>query len=185
MALQLTGEQRGKVISLITRHISEQGNCRVGWAIGEVAGKEFGKSIHLKEKIANIMIQSGEYIKEESAIADKDWNILINPQYKPMATWLDIERNMSGLEELDRATLEAFARVPPLPSGNPTYHQTYESAMRRIQRRLQQFDAEAGSWQKGGDDRTNEHWYKKPVGIVVLSVTAGLLLLLIKFLFGL
>ncbi len=91
---------------------------------------------------------------------------------------------MSSLEELDRPTLEAFARVPPLPSANPTYHQTYESAMRRIHRRLQQFDAEAGSSQKGRE-RANEHWYKKPVGIVVLSVTAGLLLLLIKFFFGL
>ena|SRR5437773_591186 len=103
-----------------------------------------------------------------------------------MATWSDIERNMNNLEELDRATLEAFARVPPLPSANPAYHQTYESAMRRIQRRLQQFDTEAGSSsQKNRNERTNEHWHKKPVGIVVLSVTAGLLLLLIKFLLGL
>ena len=102
-----------------------------------------------------------------------------------MATWSDIESNMHNLEELDRATLEVFARVPPLPSANPTYHQTYESAMRRIQRRLQQFDTEAGSSQKSRNDDSNEHWYKKPVGIVVLSVTAGLLLLLIKFLLGL
>ena len=82
MALELTGEQRSKVIRLIEDHVAEQGNCRVGWAIGKIAGEKFGKSIHLKEKIANIMIQRGEYIKEESAVAENDWNILINPQYK-------------------------------------------------------------------------------------------------------
>ena len=48
----------------------------------EAVGERFEKSIHLKEKIANTIIQSGEYIKEESAQAEKDWNILLNPQYK-------------------------------------------------------------------------------------------------------
>jgi hypothetical protein len=82
MALELAAEERSKVISLIKRHVVEQGNCRVGWALREIAGPQFEKSIHLKEKIANVMIQSGEYIKEESGVAEKDWNILINPQYK-------------------------------------------------------------------------------------------------------
>jgi hypothetical protein len=83
MALELTGEQRTEVIRLIKRHNPGKGYCRVGWAVREAAGREFEKSIHLKEGIANTIIQSGEYIKEESAtVADKDWNILINPQYK-------------------------------------------------------------------------------------------------------
>jgi hypothetical protein len=38
--------------------------------------------------------------------------------------------------------------------------------------------------QKSRGDRGDDHWYKKPVGIVVLGVTVGLLLLLIKFLLG-
>jgi hypothetical protein len=83
MALELTGEQRSKVIRLIKRHIPEKGTCRVGWAIGQVAGEKFGNSVHLKEGIANTIIQSGKYIKEESAVAEKDWNILLNSQYKP------------------------------------------------------------------------------------------------------
>jgi hypothetical protein len=82
MALELTGEQRSKVISLIKRIVAEQGNCRVGWALREIAGEKFENSIHLKEKIANTIRQSGKYIKEESAVAEKDWNILLNPQYK-------------------------------------------------------------------------------------------------------
>jgi hypothetical protein len=83
MALELTGEQRSEVIRLMKRLIAEKGYCRVGWAMREVAGREFEKSIHLKEGIANTIIRSGEYIKEESAaVTDKDWNILINPQYK-------------------------------------------------------------------------------------------------------
>jgi hypothetical protein len=101
-----------------------------------------------------------------------------------MATWSDIECNMNRLEELDRQTLEAFAKVPPLPSGNPTYHQTYESAMRRIQRRLQKFDAEETSSDKRTNDRTDDHWYKKPVGILILGVAVGLLVTLIKYLLG-
>jgi len=38
--------------------------------------------------------------------------------------------------------------------------------------------------EEDGNDHSDDHWYKKPVGIIVLSVTAGLLLLLIKFLLG-
>lgn len=84
MALELTGEQRSKIISLIKRHVAEHGNCRVGWAIGQVAGEKFGNSVHLKEKIVNTIIQSGKYIKEQSGVRPNDnWNILINPQYRP------------------------------------------------------------------------------------------------------
>ena len=115
MALELTHEQRTGVITLIKDHIAEHGNCRIGWAMRKVAGEKFEKSIHLKEKIANTIIQSGEYIKEESAVAEKDWNILINSQYKPMATWFDIERNMSGLEELeDKSIADAHAAIDEL-----------------------------------------------------------------------
>lgn len=83
MALELTREQRSEVIALIKRHVAEQGNCRVGWAIGQIAGSKFGNSVHLKEKIANTSIQSGRYVKEPAGVGDKDWNILFNPQYKP------------------------------------------------------------------------------------------------------
>ena len=43
MALSLTNEQRSKVISLIKNHVAEHGNCRVGWAMREVAGEPFGE----------------------------------------------------------------------------------------------------------------------------------------------
>lgn len=33
--------------------------------------------------------------------------------------------------------------------------------------------------QKGSDPSGNDHWYKKPIGIVALSVTGGLILILI------
>jgi hypothetical protein len=50
--------------------------------VRETAGEKFERSIHLKEKVANSIIQSGEYRKEESAQAEKDWDILVNPEYK-------------------------------------------------------------------------------------------------------
>jgi hypothetical protein len=51
MALELTHEQRTGVITLIKDHIAEHGNCRIGWAMREVAGEKFEKSIHLKERL--------------------------------------------------------------------------------------------------------------------------------------
>lgn len=82
MALELNKEQREKIFALIKDVIKELGNCRVGWAIKEVAGKEFEKSLHNIEKIANTIIQSGEYIKEPSLQVTNDFNILKNSQYK-------------------------------------------------------------------------------------------------------
>jgi len=82
MALELTKEQRSKVAKLIKDHIAQHGNCRVGWALRGGAGAEFENSIHIREKIANTVIQSGKYSKEDSAQVRGDWNIFINPQYK-------------------------------------------------------------------------------------------------------
>ena len=101
-----------------------------------------------------------------------------------MATWSDIEPVLDKLEQLDKATLEAFASVMPPPSDNPSFRHRFDQAQLRIRRRLDQFEADEMRSQKRGDNHSDEHWYKKPVGIVVLSVTAGLLLLLIKFLLG-
>ncbi|GAB6283621.1 MAG: hypothetical protein STSR0008_24050 [Ignavibacterium sp.] len=88
MSLILDKEQRDKILQLIKGHINEHGNCRVGWAIKEIAGQKYEKSIHNLEKIANTIIQSGEYIKESSKQVEGDWNILINPQYKK-DTWIN------------------------------------------------------------------------------------------------
>jgi hypothetical protein len=103
-----------------------------------------------------------------------------------MATWSDIERAMNQLEDLDKPTLEAFARIMPEASGNPTYRHRFDLAQQRIRRRLDQIEAqEIRSAQKSGEQRNDDHWYKKPISIVTLSVAAGVLLLLIKLLFGL
>ena len=80
--MELTNNQRTNIIHLIKTHIKEKGNCRVGWAIKNIAGNEFGESVHNIEKIANTLIQSGRYIKEPSGVQENDWNIFVNPQYK-------------------------------------------------------------------------------------------------------
>jgi ferric-dicitrate binding protein FerR (iron transport regulator) len=103
-----------------------------------------------------------------------------------MATWSDIERAMDGLEDLDKATLEAFSRVMSEASENPAYLRRFDQAQQRIRRRLEQIEAEEmHSSQKRSSDRSNDHWYKKPVGIVILGVSVGLLVLVVKFLLGL
>jgi hypothetical protein len=43
-----------------------------------------------------------------------------------MATWSDIERAMNRLEDLDKETLEAFVRVMPEPSENPSYRHRFD-----------------------------------------------------------
>ncbi|GAB6283254.1 MAG: hypothetical protein STSR0008_20140 [Ignavibacterium sp.] len=88
MSLILDKEQRDKILQLIKEHINEHGNCRVGWAIKEIAGQKYERSIPNREKIANTIIQSGEYIKEPSKQVEGDWNILINPQYIKVA-WIN------------------------------------------------------------------------------------------------
>lgn len=55
---------------------------------------------------------------------------------KKTATWNDIERSLNSqtLDDLDLETLEAFARVEPPPSGNPTFHLRFQDAKQRIYR---------------------------------------------------
>jgi len=97
--------------------------------------------------------------------------------------WFDIERELSRLEDLDTATLEEFSRVMPPPSQNPAFHRKFDAAMQRIRRCL---DVRAAVSSKDGlVNHDGDHWYKKPVGIVVLAVVGGLLLALIKYYCGL
>lgn len=60
-----------------------------------------------------------------------------------MATWDDIEKalNSGTIEQLDKATLEAFAAVEPRPSGNPSYHLRFEQAQLRIGRAIERINA--------------------------------------------
>jgi len=80
--MEISDKQAIEIIALIKSHIEEKGNCRVGWAIKQIAGDKFEKSIHILEKVANTIIQSGEYIKEHSLQRQGDFNILKNPFYK-------------------------------------------------------------------------------------------------------
>jgi uncharacterized protein (TIGR02391 family) len=60
------------------------------------------------------------------------------------ATWHDIEvaLNTDTLEEKDKATLQAFLRVEPPPSNNPTFHARFNDAKHRIRHRLLEIAAE-------------------------------------------
>ena len=100
-----------------------------------------------------------------------------------MATWSDIESNLNRLEELGEATLEEFAKVMPPLSHNPNFDRRFGEAKARIFRQLDKFASQRSS-QKDHDHGRDDKWYKKPVGIVTLSVGAGLLIALIKYVFG-
>jgi hypothetical protein len=100
-----------------------------------------------------------------------------------MATWSDVDRAADKIEQLDKAQIEELLRVIPPASENPTFLARRDHLLGRIQRRHSHLLAEESS-QKGGNDRTDDHWYKKPVGIVLLGVSVSLLVMLIKFLLG-
>jgi hypothetical protein len=103
-----------------------------------------------------------------------------------MATWFDIEKALAddSIESLDRETLEAFSRVDIPPHRNPSFPLRFQQAQARILRRLDQIAADDARSRQCGQDDGHDHWYKKPVGIVILSVAAGVILLLIKFILG-
>lgn len=48
----------------------------------------------------------------------------------------------------------------------------------------QQRHQELISLQKSAKNKPDEHWYNKPIGKIFITVAAGLLLLLIKYLLG-
>ena len=79
--MEISEKQRKEVLSVIKKEVKRSGNCRVGWALKQVAEPKYEKSIHIKEKIANSIIGL-KYSKEESKQAKDDFNIFINPNYK-------------------------------------------------------------------------------------------------------
>ncbi len=101
--MELTQEQFDKTLLTIKEEINRatSGNCRVGWALKISAGQQFEKSKHNIEKIANSIIQTGEYIKEPSLQAVKDFNILKNPAYN---------KSTSGINQNNKAdkTISTF-----------------------------------------------------------------------------
>ena len=94
-----------------------------------------------------------------------------------MATWFDIEAVLDTLEEQDKTTLEKFARVQPPPSPNPSFHRRFDHAQERIRRRLSQIESEelhlSVSSQENSNGRSDDRWYKKPVGLLIIGVTVA------------
>lgn len=80
--MELTIEQTEETLNLIKKHVNEKGNCRVGWAMSQIAGQKFENSLHNMEKVANRIISTGKYLKEPSMQKPGDLNILKNPQYR-------------------------------------------------------------------------------------------------------
>ena len=79
--MPLTNDQRDKVIEFCKKFIDKNGSVRVGWAIEQIMGEDFRPPTHLREKIANTIIQTGEYTKEKAAKKYDDWNIYKTPGF--------------------------------------------------------------------------------------------------------
>lgn len=77
--MEITKEEKEKIIKYCKGFIARHGSVRVGWAIEQIVG--YKPLTHVKEKIANTIIQSGEYLKEQSAKKYDDWNIYKNPEH--------------------------------------------------------------------------------------------------------
>ena len=103
-----------------------------------------------------------------------------------MATWSGIERSLDKLEDLDKVTLQSFARVMPPASENPNFNRRFDHAMKRIRLRLDQIAVqESRVPQDPARYLADEKWYKKPLGIIAITVAGGLLLALTKYVLGL
>ena len=82
--MDLTEKQFSEVLEEIKRHIElpNKHSCRVGWAVVKIAGQRFKTSYQNFDKIADAVIESGEYAKYRPSDNDKDWNIRKNSEYK-------------------------------------------------------------------------------------------------------
>lgn len=90
------------------------------------------------------------------------------------ASWDDIEiaLNNRTLEQKDRATLEAFSRVEPPPSTNPSFRARFDHAMERIRRRLDKLEAE----DKARETAKAPNWARISVWIGLGSFILGYIL---------
>jgi hypothetical protein len=81
---------------------------------------------------------------------------------------------------------EMLQALTTLTGPNPNPHAKARHCSALIRQRLDEIaaDRRVASSQKSAPDHDREHWYKKPVGILVLSVGGGLLLAILKYFFG-
>ena len=89
----------------------------------------------------------------------------------------------SSTPEQLREMLQALTTLSG-PNPNPRAKAVHCSAL--IRQRLDEIaaDRRASSLPQGHEDHGGDRWYKKPVGILSLSVGGGLLLALVKYLLG-
>ncbi|HZS18158.1 MAG TPA: hypothetical protein VFA51_09540 [Candidatus Udaeobacter sp.] len=99
-----------------------------------------------------------------------------------MATWSDIESNLHRLEDLDEAKLEELSQVMPPLSFNRNFDRQFDQAQLRIRHQLDRLRSERFSRRE--DNLNQDKWYKKPIGIIALTVGAGVLVAVIKYLLG-
>lgn len=83
--MTLTPKQKEDIIKFCKKFIDKHGSIRIGWAIQQIVGEELIPPTHLKEKIANTIIQSGEYLKEKAEKKYPDWNIYKNPLHNKVS----------------------------------------------------------------------------------------------------
>jgi hypothetical protein len=76
----MTKEEKNTIIERCIEHIDNHGSVRIGWAVEQIVMEK--QQNHVLDKIANTIIQTGEYVKEPSRRFKFDWNIYRNPNYK-------------------------------------------------------------------------------------------------------
>ena len=101
-----------------------------------------------------------------------------------MKTWFDLEPLLDKIDTFDKATLESFANIIPPPSQNTAFHHKFDHAKQHILRRLQQMKEAEIALQNSSNNTSDDHWYKKPIGVIFLGTCAGILVFLVKYLLG-
>jgi hypothetical protein len=119
--MNLTSKQKNEIIQYIKEFVEKEGSIRVGYAIVQKTEQKVAK--HEIEKIANTIIQSGEYLKEPAAKDYFDINIFKNPDYKPK-TW--IERNPIWFEIIKGLIFAIFSIVVSVILSLSIFQKTQE-----------------------------------------------------------
>src|SRR5690606_12090099 len=83
--MELTKKHKEDILKFCKDFIAKHGSIRVGYAIERVVGEGYKAPTHVKEKYANTLIQTGEYLKEKAAKKYDDWNVYKNPDFNKLS----------------------------------------------------------------------------------------------------
>ena len=99
MPIQLTPDEKDRIAKKIKSYLSDNPNCRVGWAVEIVTGQKIPTTPANLNAISATVILDRRYKRDRSVVPSDDWDITLNPDfsepksnpfisYKDIAIWV-------------------------------------------------------------------------------------------------